>query len=648
MYGANSMILRILIVLSFHSLAKADLNTPPTLSLLREWQIVETEPVGARIVTAKGEDLQEDSLKFFIRPSSNGRFPDGSHLFRIDSESGEIFLNESLVGKVGEKYNLYVTASDGVYESKTEVNVEIVSVNDRHKRPHSGIPKSPFGALPGLPPLQFNNPFNPYSITTRRYVQSPPPLHLTKPFSTYIPKAESTATASNENYTETIFQNYDGPSLLLNGSGNEIVPSPNVSETEEITTGDPKIAATVAPIVALIGLIPLVAIGFWLSSRSKANKSSSMKKNNKHGAFAEPTVTASSLPESEFVATAITRAQSNKYEATEWDSVDRNSGVQIPNVVVDTKWEFPRHHLRLSGLLGEGCFGQVLKGEAENIGDISGISIVAVKTYKAYAGEREKRDFLSELELMKKLDPHPNIVRLLGCCTEKEPSYVIMEYVPFGKLQTYLRNSRADRYYGNLHGGSKYLTSKDLISFAYNVSKGMEYLASKKVIHRDLAARNVLVGINKICKVADFGFARDIEANRVYERKSDGKLPVRWMAPESLYDNIFSSKTDVWSFGVLMWEIVTLGSTPYPGMASGEVIKKIRDGYRLEKPEHCKRELYNYMYYCWYKDPSERPSFGELSQKLEELLLEDVDYIELERFPENAYYNMVSLSGEKV
>lgn len=169
-----------------------------------------------------------------------------------------------------------------------------------------------------------------------------------------------------------------------------------------------------------------------------------------------------------------------------------------------------------------------------------------------------------------------------------------------------------------------------------------------QIIHRDLAARNVLVGENQVCKVADFGFARDVIASHVYERKSEGRLPIRWMAPESLYDNIFSVKSDVWSFGVLIWEVVTLGSTPYPGLAAAEVMRRVRDGYRLDKPDHCRRELYNIMYYCWDKDPKERPTFNELVTLLEPLLLTETDYIELERFPDHSYYNMVSLSDEKL
>ena len=156
------------------------------------------------------------------------------------------------------------------------------------------------------------------------------------------------------------------------------------------------------------------------------------------------------------------------------------------------------------------------------------------------------------------------------------------------------------------------------------------------------------MGENHVCKVADFGFARDIISSHVYERKSEGRLPIRWMAPESLYENIFSVKSDVWSFGILIWEIVTLGSTPYPGLAAAEVMRRVRDGYRLDKPEQCRRELYNIMYYCWDKDPKDRPSFGELIKLLEQLLLTETEYIELERFPDHSYYNMVNLSDEKL
>lgn len=120
------------------------------------------------------------------------------------------------------------------------------------------------------------------------------------------------------------------------------------------------------------------------------------------------------------------------------------------------------------------------------------------------------------------------------------------------------------------------------------------------------------------------------------------------MAIESLYDDIFSVKSDIWSFGILMWEIVTLGSTPYPGMSASDVMRKVRDGYRLQKPEHCRRELYNIMYYCWTEDFNERPVFSDLVERLDKLMVSEMDYIQLEHFPDHNYYNMSSLSGEKL
>ncbi|CAB0031199.1 unnamed protein product [Trichogramma brassicae] len=324
----------------------------------------------------------------------------------------------------------------------------------------------------------------------------------------------------------------------------------------------------------------------------------------------------------------------------------------LRSIAVIEKRIFTRHlprFIQILHILGEGCFGQVWRCEAQGIegSNIQGLRCVAVKTLKENATERERLDLAQELKVMKGLEPHPNVVRLLGCCTERDPLFIILEYVSGGKLQSFLRASREERNNGSGGGGGGGLTSHQLTQFVYQVAKGMEYLASKGIIHRDLAARNVLIDEKHVCKVADFGFARDVAANQIYERKSEGRLPIRWMAPESLWDNIFSVKSDIWSFGVLIWEIVTLGSTPYPGLAAQELMKRVREGYRLERPEHCKRELYNIMFYCWNKDPSQRPSFTELVARTEELLLDETDYIELDRFPDHSYYNVLNLSGEK-
>eukprot|EP00096_Caligus_rogercresseyi_P012020 TRINITY_DN4924_c0_g1_i1.p1 TRINITY_DN4924_c0_g1~~TRINITY_DN4924_c0_g1_i1.p1 ORF type:complete len:585 (+),score=148.53 TRINITY_DN4924_c0_g1_i1:311-2065(+) len=314
----------------------------------------------------------------------------------------------------------------------------------------------------------------------------------------------------------------------------------------------------------------------------------------------------------------------------------------LPPIEPGRQWELPRHSIRILSLLGEGAFGQVWKGEMNG-------EPIAVKTVKESANEGERRDLLQELSILKLLGSHPNVLALLGCCTEKDPIFVISEFISGKSLQEYLRKSRSVHNYDNMHGESYLVKSKDLTSYAYQVAKAMEYLASKRIIHRDLAARNVLLDAEtQICKVVDYGFARDIMNHNVYERKSEGRLPIRWMAPESLFDNVYTSASDVWSFGVLLWEIVTLGSTPYPGKTAPEVMKFLKEGSRLEKPEHCGRELYNLMYYCWSQEPTDRPSFGTLVEDFEKLLRIETDYIDLHLFPEHEYYNELTLSDEKV
>ncbi|VEN50400.1 unnamed protein product, partial [Callosobruchus maculatus] len=174
------------------------------------------------------------------------------------------------------------------------------------------------------------------------------------------------------------------------------------------------------------------------------------------------------------------RAFSNRYEPWQGDS----NRIQVTNQLSGTvknsdRWEFPRHRLKFFNILGEGAFGQVWKCEALDLeGKDTGITVVAVKTLKENASDKERSDLISELKIMKTLETHPNVVKLLGCCTDKEPIFLIMEFISKGKLQSYLRSSRAERYYNNMHGHSKTLTSRDLTSFVYQVARGMEFLSS--------------------------------------------------------------------------------------------------------------------------------------------------------------------------
>ncbi|XP_060073140.1 fibroblast growth factor receptor 4-like [Ylistrum balloti] len=298
--------------------------------------------------------------------------------------------------------------------------------------------------------------------------------------------------------------------------------------------------------------------------------------------------------------------------------------------------EFPRQRLQLGIDLGQGRFGKVMMARALNVSGLGKWEMVAVKTCRDSASDLEKEDLFQELEIMRSIDKHPNIVSYLGCCTKQDPLYILMEYVPGGNLQSQLRKCRPSQLATTSEEGST-PSVKELETHAHHVAKGMVYLSSIGIIHRDLAARNILVGRNKIAKICDFGLARDVEGSDMYERTSKGPSPIRWMAPESLSDQCFTRKSDVWSFGVLLWEIVTLGATPYPGMTAREVIKTVLIGKWLQCPLHCKQELYSLMTRCWDMEPKERPSFSEIAKELEVLIECETEYISFDTLEESKY-----------
>ncbi|XP_074597886.1 tyrosine kinase receptor Cad96Ca-like [Brevipalpus obovatus] len=310
--------------------------------------------------------------------------------------------------------------------------------------------------------------------------------------------------------------------------------------------------------------------------------------------------------------------------------------------------EYPRKNLQLLQVLGEGNFGQVWKARVTHLRETY---YVAVKTNKDDCSEHAWDDLLQELNIMLKLGKHSNVVRLLACCTEKVPYYLIMEYVECGKLLNYLRRYRKENSYYN----DEYcrVAIADLILFSYHAAKGMEFISSYGIIHRDLAARNILVSRDRVCKVADFGLARSVNDSDKdsYEQKTRGAMPIRWMAPESLSSNFFTSKSDVWSFGILLWEILTLGSTPYPGLSATEVVNKVCNGYVMDRPlvRWCNDELYWLMRACWAMDAECRPNFTKIRQILGQMLSTHSDYADLSDLQSSAYYNiMYNSPGEKV
>uniref|UniRef100_A0A674N5C2 Fibroblast growth factor receptor n=1 Tax=Takifugu rubripes TaxID=31033 RepID=A0A674N5C2_TAKRU len=291
----------------------------------------------------------------------------------------------------------------------------------------------------------------------------------------------------------------------------------------------------------------------------------------------------------------------------------------------DPRWEFTRDRLTLGKPLGEGCFGQVVMAEALGVDKDKPKEAVtvAVKMLKDDATEKELSDLVSEMEMMKMIGKHKNIINLLGACTQDGPLYVIVEYASKGNLREYLRARRPpgmEYSYDIARVSDEQLTFKDLVSCTYQVARGMEYLASQKCIHRDLAARNVLVTESNIMKIADFGLARDVHNIDYYKKTTNGRLPVKWMAPEALFDRVYTHQSDVWSFGVLMWEIFTLGGSPYPGIPVEELFKLLKEGHRMDKPGNCTNELYMMMKDCWHAISSQRPTFKQLVEDLDRIL----------------------------
>ncbi|XP_076343282.1 uncharacterized protein LOC143243313 isoform X2 [Tachypleus tridentatus] len=261
------------------------------------------------------------------------------------------------------------------------------------------------------------------------------------------------------------------------------------------------------------------------------------------------------------------------------------------------EWEIDRTDIVMKHKLGGGQYGDVYEATWKRYN-----MTVAVKTLKE--DTMALKDFLEEAAIMKEMK-HPNLVQLIGVCTREPPFYIITEFMPHGNLLDFLRNAAREE-----------ITEVVLMYMATQIASAMAYLESRNFIHRDLAARNCLVGETHLVKVADFGLAR-LMRDDTYTAHAGAKFPIKWTAPEGLAYNKFSTKSDIWAFGILLWELATYGMSPYPGVELTDVYHMLESGYRMECPPGCPPRVYELMRQCWLWEPSERPTFENIHLTLE-------------------------------
>ncbi|EGD76978.1 TK protein kinase [Salpingoeca rosetta] len=297
------------------------------------------------------------------------------------------------------------------------------------------------------------------------------------------------------------------------------------------------------------------------------------------------------------------------------DHVERLTTVQLAKFRPNGRpWEIDRDTVFEGKLLGEGGFGKVYFGTAAHLLPDEEETLVAIKKLKPNASELDKRDFLDEIHVMQQFDRHENLVNLLGFCVRQEPMMLVLEYMKDGDMLSFLRNNRPTE-----EDPEPRIKAPELLGYMADVAAGMAYISSRHCVHRDLAARNILLDRPRAA-VADFGLARRMTEQYAYLIQNKQRaLPTRWLAPESLLYQKFTSQTDVWAFGVTMWEIVMMGAVPYPGIPTTNLFRLLLSGHRMDRPQNCSQDLYNLMLSCWNKLPSKRPTFESLERQLRQL-----------------------------
>jgi c-mer proto-oncogene tyrosine kinase/anaplastic lymphoma kinase/receptor tyrosine kinase len=416
-------------------------------------------------------------------------------------------------------------------------------------------------------------------------------------------------------------------------SGGIVPASDNVTVTISPTSftpsNDTQLVDVVIPVVVLLSLFIVmllagITIGFIFYMRKKKNNATDHSNNQGHG-------------------------RSSRYAIWAVKSVNKNKALPIKE-----KEEIPLNHcehfkeispllisskkISLQEMIGQGEFGIVYR--AVMTSDDGNVTPVAVKTLKGLFSEGDVDSIIKESVKMSTFD-HRNVLSLTGVCLELgQAPCIIMPFMVNGSLLNYLKKERANLTITENNQDDEMTLAnvqKQLMTICLQVAEGMTYLSLMKFVHRDLAARNCMIDSNGVIKVADFGLSEDVYLRNYFrqfknkEKSQQVKLPVKWMAIESLHDGIFSEKSDVWSYGVLMWEVFSLGKSPYPGLDPVGVVQLLDKGNRLTPPNNaaCSDEIYKLMLSCWEGDPNERPHFDDLLKSINDIIKPLADYTTL-------------------
>ncbi|GMS99328.1 hypothetical protein PENTCL1PPCAC_21503, partial [Pristionchus entomophagus] len=314
------------------------------------------------------------------------------------------------------------------------------------------------------------------------------------------------------------------------------------------------------------------------------------------------------------------------------------------------EWEIDRCHVSsdYTTKLGQGAFGSVYLGIVDNskIPTTTGKSIieqsalrkenntVAIKMLHESADKLQQIQFFEEIDLMKRLGYHERLVNMLACATQSEPALLIIEYCAHGDLLNYMRERRQFMLGSAVEAMSSMdrsmiITQKQQLMFCVQIAYGLEYLSQRGFVHRDIAARNILVDQHESCKIGDFGLCREVEKEDEHYHSRGGRLPLKWMSPEAIERYDFAIASDVWAFGILLFEIITLGGNPYPDWPAAEVLSRLKRGRRMDRPDNCTDHMFTVMNSCWQLAPDDRPSFSELRMKMG---------VALEEVSEDDYY----------